>query len=55
MRGNLSTAGNESLPLFRLRNEKVEPFLGSDRNAFEDANWLYVRDRSFRESNFYAK
>ena len=55
MRGKLSKAGKDSLPLFRPRNEKIEPFLGVDRNAFENANWLYVRDTSFWESNFYAK
>ena len=55
MRENLSTASNDSLPLFRPRNEKVEPFLGVDRNAFENANWRYVRNTSFRDSNFDAK
>ena len=55
MRGNLSTASNDSLPLFRLRNEKIEPFLRVDRNAFENAKWRYVQNTSFRDSNFDAK
>ena len=55
MRGKFFTAGNDSLPLFRPRNEKVEPFLGVDRNAFENANWRYVRARSLLESIFDAK